>query len=224
MSTVLTLNTSSAKCSVALKHGGQLIERESAALRQSAQRVLPMVSELLNEAGIALGDLDLIAVVAGPGSFTGVRIGIAVAQGLGMSAAVPVVPLSSLALMAMACACEQVLVSEQARDEELYFAAYRRSTERGVALVGREQVAQVSELSALPPEFAAASCCLVGDGWTHQEAILKQLGCTAAPKTCAPEVENRHIVELGLLRFQCGEAVDAAKLRPNYVKEQLDYS
>jgi len=224
MSTVLTLNTSSAKCSASLQRGDLLLERESAAQRQSAQRVLPMISELLNEAGIALSELDLIAVVAGPGSFTGVRIGIAVAQGLGMSAAVPVVPLSSLALMAMACDCEQVLVSEEARDEELYFAAYQRSTERGVALVGQEQVAQIAGLAALPPEFAAASCCLAGDGWTHKEALLKQLGCTAASEPCAPVIENRHIAALGLLRFQCGEAVEAANLRPNYVKEQLDYS
>ena len=123
MNNILTIDTSSANCAVALMQGDVLLERVSEQQRQSAQRVLPMISELLLDAEIQLSDIDLIAVVAGPGSFTGVRIGVAVAQGLSLSAAIPAVPLSSLALSAMAAVSQgsfdRVLVRDEAREGEL---------------------------------------------------------------------------------------------------------
>ncbi|PCI76038.1 MAG: tRNA (adenosine(37)-N6)-threonylcarbamoyltransferase complex dimerization subunit type 1 TsaB [SAR86 cluster bacterium] len=228
MNTILTIDTSSTHCAVALQHGDVLLERVTEAERQSAQRVLPMLSELLLDAEIAISAIDLIAVVAGPGSFTGVRIGVAVAQGLSFSAAIPVVPLSSLALLAMAAVSEssfdRVLVSEEAREGELYFAAYQCSDRQGVELVGREQVALIEELDALPGHSKGASWCLAGSGWERQTEILQHLGCTAAAEPQTPVIGNQLIANLALLRFNCGEAVDATQLRPNYVKEQLDYT
>ena len=228
MNTILTIDTSSDNCAVALQRGNVLLERVSEEERQSAQRVLPMISELLLDAEIALSDIDLIAVVAGPGSFTGVRIGVAVAQGLSLSAVIPVVPLSSLALLALAAVSEssldRVLVSGQAREGELYFAAYKYSDREGVELVGREQVALIEDLDALPEDLAGASWFLAGSGWERQTEILKHLSCTAAAEPQTPIIGNQLLAKLALLRFNCGEAVDAAALRPNYVKEQLDYT
>lgn len=228
MKTVLTIDTSTTHCSVALLQGDALSERVSASERQSAQRVLPMISELLADANIELSAIDLIAVAAGPGSFTGVRIGVAVAQGLSLSSEIPVVPLSSLALLAMAVlaqgAHEKVLVSEEARDGELYFAAYRHSATQGVELLGREQVAQLEDLDSLPEGLVGATWGLVGDGWERQDEILQQLGCKAGAEPLSPQVGNQLLAKLALLRFDCGDAVDAALLRPNYIKEQLDYT
>ena len=227
MNTVLTIDTSSVNCAVALQRGSLFIERVSDAQRQSAQRILPMISELLAEAEIQIQDLDLIAVVAGPGSFTGVRIGVAVAQGLSLTGMIPVVPLSSLALLAMASmrdfAGEKVLVSECAREGELYFAAYQSSAERGVQLIGREQVALIDDIDPLAAEFQGESWHLAGDGWDESIAILRHLGCSAVDQPSTPTIGNKLIAQLGLLRFECGEAISAAELRPNYVKEQLDY-
>jgi tRNA threonylcarbamoyladenosine biosynthesis protein TsaB len=228
MHTILTIDTSSTNCAVALLLGDVLLERVSEGQRQSAQRVLPMISELLLDAKIQLSDIDLIAVVAGPGSFTGVRIGIAVAQGLSLSAAIPAVPLSSLALTAIATVSEssfdRVLVSEQAREGELYFAAYQCSDRKGVELVGREQVALIENLDALPKNLAGSSWSLAGSGWERQGEILQHLGCTAAAQPQTPVIYNQLVARLALLRFNCSEAVEAAALRPNYVKEQLDYT
>ena len=228
MNTILTIDTSSSYCAVALQFGEVLIERISNSERQSAQALLPMISELLLDAKIALGDIDLIAVVAGPGSFTGVRIGVAVAQGLSLSSNIPVVPLSSLALLAMAAAVEHsfdaVLVSEEAREGELYFAAYHRSDRLGVEIIGREQVALIEELDELPKDSESAIWCLAGGGWARQDEILKHLACAADTKPTIPVITNDLVAKLALLRFNCGEAVDAAVLRPNYVKEQLDYT
>jgi tRNA threonylcarbamoyladenosine biosynthesis protein TsaB len=187
-----------------------------------------MISELLLDAKIQLSDIDLIAVVAGPGSFTGVRIAIAVAQGLSLSAAIPAVPLSSLALLAIATVSEssfdRVLISEQAREGELYFAAYQCSDRQGVELVGREQVALIEDLDALPENLAGSSWSLAGSGWERQCEILQHLGCAGAAQPQTPVIDSQLIARLALLRFNCSEAVEAAALRPNYVKEQLDYT
>ncbi|GJM14192.1 MAG: tRNA (adenosine(37)-N6)-threonylcarbamoyltransferase complex dimerization subunit type 1 TsaB [Pseudohongiella sp.] len=200
----------------------------SSTQRQSAQRVLPMVSELLSDAEISMSDIQLISVVAGPGSFTGVRIGVAVAQGLSLSCEIPVVPLSSLALLAMAAISEgsgdRVLVSEEAREGELYFAAYQRSDSKGVEIVGAEQVARPENFETLPNELQDAAWCFAGDGWARQADIIRQLGAVAKGQPQIPVISNQVIANLALLRFNCGEAVAAAQLRPNYVKEQLDYT
>jgi len=187
-----------------------------------------MISELLTDADVTLADIDMIGVVVGPGSFTGVRIGVAIAQGLSMSCATPVVPLSSLALLALAGLSETtvdgVLVSEEARDGEIYFAAYRRSDSQGAELIGREQVASIERLDALPGNLGDINWCLAGNGWERQLEILRHLECTADSKPLELEIENSLIAKLTRLRFNCSEAVDAAALRPNYVKEQLDYT
>lgn len=228
MSTILTIDTSSPNCAVGLQLGDVLLERISKVERQSAQRVLPMISELLVDAKIQLSDVDIIAVVAGPGSFTGVRIGVAVAQGLSMSAAIPVVPLSSLALLAAATVLDssfnRVLVSEEARERALYFAAYEFSDRRGVELIGREQVALIEDLDALPEVLVDVSWCLAGDGWERQSEILRHLDCAAAAKPQSLVVGSQLIAKLALLCFNCGEAVKAVALRPNYVKEHLEYT
>jgi len=228
MDIILTIDTSSISCAVGLQLGDVLLERTSETQRQSAQRVLPMISELLIDAKIQLSDIDIIAVVAGPGSFTGVRIGVAVAQGLSMSAAIPVVPLSSLALLAAAAVLDstfnRVLVSEEAREDELYFAAYEFSDRRGVELVGREQVALIEGLDALPGGLADVDWCLAGGGWKRQAEILQHLDCAAVVKPQSLVIGSQLIAKLALLCFNCGEAVDAVALRPNYVKEHLDYT
>lgn len=225
---ILTIDTSSANCAVALLVSGRLIQRVSEAQRQSAQRVLPMISEILKEAKLSIADIDLIAVVAGPGSFTGVRIGVAVAQGLAMSNKIPVVPLSSLALLAMASVSEEssarVLVSEEAREGELYFAAYRYSALKGVELIGREQVALIEDLEALPEAMGDTFWCLAGGGWERKNEILQHLDCRGASEVKTPMIDNDLIARYALLLFNCAEAVEAVLVRPNYVKEQLDYT
>jgi tRNA threonylcarbamoyladenosine biosynthesis protein TsaB len=151
-----------------------------------------------------------------------------VAQGLSLSAAIPAVPLSSLALLAIAAVSEssfdRVLISEQAREGELYFAAYQCSDRQGVELIGREQVALIEDLDALPENLAGSSWSLAGSGWERQCEILQHLGCAAAAQPQTPVIDSQLIARLALLRFNCSEAVEAAALRPNYVKEQLDYT
>lgn len=79
---ILALDTATERCSVALLVGNTVYSRSEIAPRDHTKKVLPMVDEVLKEAGVTLQELDALAFGRGPGSFTGVRIGIGIAQGL----------------------------------------------------------------------------------------------------------------------------------------------
>lgn len=100
---VLGIETSTTQASVALLEGGNVVlERSSARPKQSAERLLPLIAELLNEVGWQRSSLDRIGVSVGPGSFTGLRVGIACAQGLSLGLGLPLVGVGSLRAMARA--------------------------------------------------------------------------------------------------------------------------
>jgi len=140
----------------------------------------------------------------------------------------PVVALSSLALQAMLTLsdkqCPKVLVCEEAREGEVYFAAYQQSDVLGVELIGREQVALIPNLDPLPQGMLSGNWCLAGNGWARTSEILQQLESEAVAGPYNAPLRNELIAELGVLRYKCGEAVAAAQLRPNYVKEHLVYT
>lgn len=141
---LLALDSATEACSVALLQDGQLHERYEVIGRGHAERLLPMVDELLSEAALKLDALDAIAFGRGPGSFTGLRIAAAVTQGLAAGARLPVLPISNLAAIALAGArmsgMRRILVCMDARMGEVYWAAFecegaqtRAVTEEAVA-------------------------------------------------------------------------------------------
>ena len=96
----LALETSSERGSLAVINGSAIIERWIETPRAQTSRLLPLTKELLSEASLNLSDLDGIAFGRGPGSFTGLRVATAIAQGIGLSAALPILPISSLTALA----------------------------------------------------------------------------------------------------------------------------
>lgn len=125
---ILAFDTSTHACTVALKHGVRVFSRHEVIPNQHTQVILSMMAGLLDEAGLALIDLDLIAFGQGPGSFTGVRIAASLAQGLAFGAGLPVVPVSTLETLAMGAhrvfQCAQVLTAWDARMGEVYWGQY----------------------------------------------------------------------------------------------------
>jgi len=123
---ILLIDTSASRCAVGLA-ADVLHQRFGEEERKSAQNLLPLVAEITQSADIALNNLSAVAVMAGPGSFTGLRIGVGVAQALAMANKTPGIALSNLAVLALAAAEESeldtFLVALAARGGEFYFAA-----------------------------------------------------------------------------------------------------
>ncbi|HHI5442817.1 tRNA (adenosine(37)-N6)-threonylcarbamoyltransferase complex dimerization subunit type 1 TsaB [Pseudomonas aeruginosa] len=129
MSTLLALDTSTEACSVALLHEGRALSHYEVIPRLHAQRLLPMVRDLLDEAGVALSAVDAIAFGRGPGAFTGVRIAIGVVQGLAFALQRPVLAVSDLAILAQRAyreqGAERVAAAIDARMDEVYWGCYQ---------------------------------------------------------------------------------------------------
>lgn len=164
--TILAIDTATEACSVALQHNGKLTSLDELSPRTHTQRILPMIDELLAQANISIKQVDALVFGRGPGSFTGVRVGVGIAQGLAMGANLPVVPISNLLAMAQA-AYEQtgatnVVALIDARMNEIYFAQYER-----VGQIWQEMVTEqvCSPESAINQIQLKANTVVVGTGW-----------------------------------------------------------
>jgi tRNA threonylcarbamoyladenosine biosynthesis protein TsaB len=132
---ILAIETSSAWCSVALSlNDAAPLVRHQKVSAGASQLLLPWVEELLSEASIGLSSLDAIAIGNGPGAFTGVRLGVAVVQGLATAAKLPVLPVASLDAIAsqvvqtplfIASGAHSFAVAIDARMDEVYWAKYQ---------------------------------------------------------------------------------------------------
>ncbi|QIZ76747.1 tRNA (adenosine(37)-N6)-threonylcarbamoyltransferase complex dimerization subunit type 1 TsaB [Ferrimonas lipolytica] len=174
--TILILDTATENCSAALYHNGQVFEDCAEAPREHSQRILPMVESLLSQAQISLDDAAVIAFGCGPGSFTGIRIGTAMVQGLALGAELPVLPLSNLAAMAQGAinaGATEVVAAIDARMGEVYFGHYR--AEEGLAVLQGQEV--VIKPDTLQPQLDAIgqATTAVGTGFeTYPQLIANQ--------------------------------------------------
>ena len=228
MPTLLAIDTCSTKCKVALLQQGSVSFREGNELQKAAQHVLVLIDNLLAEAGLVYNQLDALAVVTGPGSFTGVRIGVAIAQGLSLSSSTPVVPISSLAILASAASQkfdgDLFLSCMKARENEVYFGVYQRTGD-DVILVGSEQVNAAGAISS--EELAGERLRIfigIGNGWIYREQLEKSLSLELAHCVHDNFTSMEDFCRLAAARFRKGDVVKEEQVLPNYVKEQMDYS
>jgi len=166
MSYLLVLDASSSLCSVALgdeKHQWHLTEHQP---RRHAQRLLPMVDDILTQAGIARSELSGIAYGCGPGSFTGIRIAASVMQGIAMALNIPVAGVSSLQAIAQAVFkqtdAQQVMAVMDAHMGEVFWAIYQRQSDL-CCLSGNERVGSPAECLVQMQDFSGV---VAGDGLT----------------------------------------------------------
>src|SRR6185503_17754556 len=176
---LLAFETSSTLGSVTLETAAGLTVRELGIPREQTERLLSVTDELLVAAGIELRSLDGIAFGRGPGSFTGLRVSVAVAQGFGLASGVPLLPVSSLLCLAerawQEARCERALVCVDAHMGEVYWAhAALRGDE--VEIVGDERLGAPGDVA--PPE--ASPWCAVGNGFAAYAESLAGVARAAA--------------------------------------------
>ncbi|WHZ20731.1 MAG: tRNA threonylcarbamoyladenosine biosynthesis protein TsaB [Rhodanobacteraceae bacterium] len=217
---LLAIETATEACSVALLHGDALIDRTELAPRRHAELVLPMAESLLAEAGIVRKQLDAIAVGRGPGAFTGVRLAISVAQGLALALDIPVVPVSSLAALAMQALKNgaAILAVIDARREEIYAGTFQYGANGLVEPLGLEHVLAASDL--ILPQAEAWN--VLGTGWSaYGDAIRARLPSLPRwadgdryPQAC-------DVARLAAPLFAAGKGVPPEQALPVYLRDKV---
>jgi tRNA threonylcarbamoyladenosine biosynthesis protein TsaB len=218
---ILALDTSTEWCSVAVGDGAIWHARDEHAGQAHSERVLPMVHAALAEAGWTLARLDGLAFGAGPGSFTGVRIGCGVAQGLALGADLPVVPVPTLAAIAQEVfrtrGWGRVLACLDARMREVYTAAYARGDDdwREVAPPAVLAPAEVRRVQG----GGDGDWCGAGNGFGTYPALGPQLALSLVANDARPTAQS--IGELALPRLVAGEGMAAGDALPLYVRHRV---
>lgn len=214
---LLAFETATEACSVAVSVDGEVRERFEIAPRRHAELALPWAGELLAEAGIAKSQLDAIAVGRGPGAFTGVRLAIAIAQGIALALDRPLLPVSTLAALAMRGGQGHVLAAIDARMGELYAATFLRE---GDALHPRgTEVVIAPEAYALPE---GAGWHAVGTGFAAADGLLqRRCGDRLATVDAQALPHAADVARLGALALARGEAVAPERIEPAYLRNHV---
>jgi len=227
---ILAIDTSTAWCSVALSLGDEApILRHELVSAGASQLLLPWVEKLLEEANITLADLDAIAVGIGPGAFTGVRLGVAAAQGLAIACNLPVLPISSLDAIAAQlinsndyrqAQAKYFVIAIDARMDEIYWAKYESpQSQQGLPKrIGDIHLSKPEELDLSNIQFLAGSA-------------LKVYGDRLFAKTATPIPSSRLDAEITLTalgtldcahhNYAEGRQINVRDLEPLYVRDKV---
>jgi tRNA threonylcarbamoyladenosine biosynthesis protein TsaB len=214
---LLAFETATEACSVALSIDGEIVERFEVAPRRHAGLALPWADALLAEAGIARSQLDAIAVGRGPGAFTGVRLAIAIAQGVALGLDRPIIPVSTLAALALPAASAArgapVLAAIDARMGELYVASYRLDDDTLVAL------ADESLTTAERVDIEGGGWHGVGTGFAAQESALATRLAAALASVRADALP--HAADVARLALRSGGGIAAELVEPAYLRNNV---
>ena len=222
MQQLLAIETSNEACSVALYFNGETSAQHVHAPLRHAELLLPMVRSLLAEAGAGLSGLDAIAFGRGPGSFTSLRIGIGVVQGLAWGADIPVVPVSSLlsvaqqALEGESDPARKFLVALDARMGEVFHCLFGLDESGLLRAAGPESV---SAPGLVQVEDAGLTLGL-GNGFDRYPELaamgrsLRRVDATLLPSAAA-------LIPLAQQWLQHEQPLPAAEAQPVYVRNHV---
>jgi len=217
---LIAFETATEACSVAIWRDGEVLERFEVAPRRHAELALPWAQELLSEAGLARAQLDAVAVGRGPGAFTGVRLGIALAQGIALALDLPMLPVSTLAALAMRASAEgRVLAAIDARMGEVYAGAFERSGD-GVRALAPEAVAAPDAVAL--PGADDQGWHGVGTGFAAVDGALQaRLRPRLASVDAAALPRAGDVARLAAQAWGGGELVAPERVEPAYLRDNV---
>lgn len=226
---LLALDTSSIACSVALKVDNELFERHVVKPKEHTRLLIPMIEDVLADAGANLRDLDALVLGNGPGSFIGIRIAASVGQGLCYGAGLKLVPVSSLAAVAAeslhVSPATRIAVAEDAHMNEIYLACFLKG-EGGLPLADGDAVLQpigIIERIGLSKDEDSGSARwhAAGAGWHRYPELLRMNDDRLAGVVDVQVPRARFLLDLGQQSFLAGQAIDAELLVPAYVRTRV---
>lgn len=218
---LLAVETSTERCSVALAHDGALDVAEVDAGQRHSQLLNGMIIDLLGSHGLTMLDVEGLAFGSGPGSFTGLRIGCSVVQGMALGLGRLVAPVGTLEALAeqAGTACpdaDHIITALDARMGETYFAAWTRAGGRWQAVVAPCLV-RAGALPTLPD----AGWVAIGSAFDRHEYVsahfAAQVGLTLANRLPSA----REVAALGVRIFARGEAVPPEEALPLYIRDKV---
>lgn len=222
---ILGIDTSGAWCSAALLRGPESFVRRAEVGSAHSTHLLAMIDAVLADAALGLDGCAAIAFAAGPGSFTGLRVAAAVAQGLAFGADLRVAPIGTLAAIAHstlveACAdgARSILVAQDARMGELYWARFDVVGGRLVPVAGPALAVPArlrDDLAALRGDAVDVGC---GNGWVLHAAALSGAARRVVARDSADAVD---VAALGLLALEAGQLVAPELAAPLYVRNDV---
>ncbi len=226
---ILALDTATEVCSVALllvdaAGTSRLLVREPPPGPGHSAHILSLVQAVLSEAALTLKQLDCIAFGRGPGGFTGVRLAASVTQGLAYGAALPVVPVSDLLAVAqqaleLAPAAASIVVCNDARMQEVYWACATRGPAGLATGVGAEQVGPPDTVQLVPelpgPVHAA------GRGFSVWPQLQQRLGVGSTQVHAQLLPRAREIAALAVPCWRAGQAVEPDRAQPVYLRDDV---
>jgi tRNA threonylcarbamoyladenosine biosynthesis protein TsaB len=220
---LLALDTSSLACSVALQVGDAVTWRHEEQAREHTRILVPMIEDVLAEAGIAVADLDAIVLGNGPGSFIGMRIATSVAQGLAHGAGIRIVPVSSMLAVAAQVIADEgakaVAVCQDAHMNEVYLGLYAAGRGGVPELVGAERIHDlsiISELELEPARFTAA-----GFGWQRYPGLLETNRPLLVAVSRISHPSARCLLAAGRAVAEVGGAIDPQDVVPAYLRHTV---
>ncbi|MDY2948004.1 MAG: tRNA (adenosine(37)-N6)-threonylcarbamoyltransferase complex dimerization subunit type 1 TsaB [Mannheimia varigena] len=222
MTTILALDTATEACSVALLHNGLISTLDEISPRSHTQRILPMVDELLTQANIQIKDVNYLVFGRGPGSFTGVRVGVSVAQGLAMGANLPVVAVSNLKAMAeeayQKLGAEKVIALIDARMNEVYFAQFERNGEQW----NEAEAEQVCSPEKAISQFQVSeNVVVVGTGWAAYSQFFEQNLPLVVSDITLPSAE--YMLSIAQEEITKGNVQSALEIEPVYLRNEVTW-
>lgn len=233
---ILAFDTSSAASSVALFCDEHIYAYHEPQSVKQGTHLLPIIADLLTQAGLTLKELDAVALGVGPGSFTGLRIGCSAAQAIGVTYHLPLIPISSLQLLAQTAhqryGGNHFLVAVDARKEQSYCGQYEfQSSVDSVRLVGNETLVSLSgqdeeSVKSVMIESRAANnlheVVSIGNAWgAHKERLLTYFNVTNSPSVYFVDLLPTASAMLALVKtaYKGQQWLDAQELSPRYLND-----
>jgi tRNA threonylcarbamoyladenosine biosynthesis protein TsaB len=217
MNYILHIDTTTKKCSVALAQDGELmIQKELLSEEFShSEQLHPFIEEVLKESGLKSSSLSAIAISKGPGSYTGLRIGVAAAKGLCFALDLPLIALNTLEIMVQPYEVSPysfIIPMLDARRMEVYTAIFDE-TKKWI----QETMAEVLTENTFTSIVNEQSCLIIGDGAIKFKTLYPKINASYSSEIHYPVAKD--MITLAWKKFNAKEFEDLAYFEPFYLKD-----